>query len=94
MIKLTPLKDRVLLKYVPKVEEKKTIIMLSDDKKSDEVEVVALGTGKRDENGNMIPFKVNVGDRVILEKYSSQEIEFEGEKYLIVREENIIGVLE
>jgi chaperonin GroES len=91
-----PLGDRVLIKPLEEKETKKGGIIIPDTakEKPQEGKVVALGTGKRDENGKLIPFEVKKGDRVMYGKYSGQEIKIDGEDHLIVKEEDILGVLE
>ena len=90
-----PLHDRVLVK---RIEEKETIkggIIIPDSakEKSQEAEVVAVGTGKRLENGSIHPLDLNPGDRILFGKYSGTEIKVDGQDYVILREDEIIGVL-
>jgi chaperonin GroES len=70
-------------------------IVLPDSagEKPDQGEVLAVGPGKRDEAGKLIPMDVKVGDRVIFGKYAGQTVKFEGKEYLVMREEDIMGVL-
>ena len=65
----------------------------SAGEKPDQGEVLAVGPGKRDEAGKLIPMDVKVGDRVIFGKYAGQMVKFEGKEYLVMREEDIMGVL-
>ena len=65
----------------------------SAGEKPDQGEVLAVGPGKRDEAGKLIPMDVKVGDRVIFGKYAGQTVKFEGKEYLVMREEDIMGVL-
>jgi chaperonin GroES len=94
-INVKPLSDRVLVKPLDEKEVKKGGIIIPDSakEKPQEGEVVALGTGKFDENGKKIDFTVKKGDRVLISKYGGTEIKFEGENYLIMREDDILGIL-
>jgi chaperonin GroES len=91
-----PLHDRILIK---RIEEKETVkggIIIPDTakEKPQEAEVVAVGNGKKTEEGKVIPLDVKKGDRILFGKYSGTEIKIEGEEYLIIREEEVLGVLE
>jgi chaperonin GroES len=95
-MKLRPLQDRILIK---RVEEKETIkggIIIPDTakEKPQEGEVVAVGHGKKTEDGKIIPLDVKVGDRVLFGKYSGNDIKIDEQEYLILREDEILGVLE
>jgi len=95
-MKLRPLHDRILIK---RVEEKETVkggIIIPDSakEKPQEGEVVAVGNGKKTEDGKVIPLDVKVGDRVLFGKYSGNDIKIDENEYLILREEEILGVLE
>jgi chaperonin GroES len=94
-INVKPLSDRVLVKPLDEKEVKKGGIIIPDSakEKPQEGEVVALGTGKLDEQGKKIEFTVKKGDRVLISKYGGTEIKFEGENYLIMREDDILGIL-
>jgi chaperonin GroES len=94
-INVKPLSDRVLVKPLEEKEVKKGGIIIPDSakEKPQEGEVVALGTGKLDEQGKKIEFTVKKGDRVLISKYGGTEIKFEGENYLIMREDDILGIL-
>jgi chaperonin GroES len=94
-INVKPLSDRVLVKPLDEKEVKKGGIIIPDSakEKPQEGEVVALGTGKLDEAGKKIEFTVKKGDRVLISKYGGTEIKFEGENYLIMREDDILGIL-
>ncbi len=90
-----PLHDRIVIK---RIEEKETVkggIIIPDTakEKPQEAEVVAVGKGKR-EKGELIPLDVKVGDRILFGKYSGTEIKLEGEEYLIIREDEVLGVIE
>jgi len=63
-------------------------------KKQETATVVAIGTGKKDKKGNAIPFPVKVGEKILMEKYSGQEVTIEGEEYIILRADDIIAIVE
>jgi len=95
MSSVRPLHDRVLIK---RIEEKETVkggIIIPDTakEKSQEGEVVSVGTGKRLENGTVVPLEVKTGDRILFGKYSGTEIKLDGQDFLILREDEIIGIL-
>jgi chaperonin GroES len=92
---IKPLHDYVVLQ--PKAAEKKvgSIILATEDKnKSNVATVVAVGSGKRDEKGNLVPMSVKVGDRVVYKEYSTTDYKEGDDKYLLVRDEDIIGIVE
>jgi chaperonin GroES len=91
-----PLGDRVLVQPVEQDEVKKGGIIIPDTakEKPQEGKIVAIGTGKRDENGKLIPFEVKKGDRVLISKYGGTEIKIDGKELLIMREDDILGVIE
>ena len=94
-INVKPLSDRVLVKPLDEKEVKKGGIIIPDSakEKPQEGEVVALGTGKLDEAGKKIDFTVKKGDRVLISKYGGTEIKIDGDNYLIMREDDILGIL-
>ena len=94
-IKMQPLADRVLVHPIDEKETKKGGIIIPDSakEKPQEGEVVALGTGKTDEKGEKIAFTVKTGDRVLISKYGGTEVKIDGESYLIMREDDILGIL-
>ena len=95
-IKLKPLGDRVLVEPVEEKETKKGGIIIPDTAKEKPTEgiVVAIGTGKTDDNGKKIPFEVKKGDRVLVSKYGGTEIKLEGKEYKILGSDDILGVIE
>ena len=95
-MKIQPLGDRVLVEPVKEEEGKKGGIIIPDTakEKPQEGKVIAVGTGKIDEKGNKIPFNVKKGDKVLMPKYGGTEIKLDGKEYQIMREEDILGVLE
>ncbi len=94
-VNVKPLGDRVLVKPIEASEVKKGGIIIPDTakEKPQEGEVVALGTGKRDEDGKVIPFTVKKGDTVLIPKYGGTEIKIDDHAYLIMREEDILGIV-
>jgi chaperonin GroES len=95
-MKIRPLHDRIIVKRVE--EERKTasgiVIPDSATEKPDQGEVKAVGPGKKDENGKVIAMDLKVGDRVLFGKYSGQTVKVDGEELLVMREEDIMGVIE
>jgi chaperonin GroES len=94
-MKVRPLHDRILLKRIEEKESIKGGIIVPDTAKEKPQEgvVVAVGNGKILENGTRISLEVKEGDRVLFGKYSGTEIKVEGEDYLIVREDDVLGIL-
>lgn len=94
--KLKPLGNRVLAKRLEAEIETKGGIILPDSakKKQETASVVALGTGKKDKSGNLIPFSVKVGDKILIDKYSGQEVTVDEQEYVIVQSEDIIAIVE
>jgi len=95
-MKVRPLHDRILIK---RIEEKETVkggIIIPDTakEKPQEAEVIAVGHGKKNEEGKVIALDVKVGDLILFGKYSGTEIKLDGEEYVIIREEEVLGVLE
>ena len=93
--KIRPLHDRVIVKRLLEEEKTKGGIIIPDSakEKPQEAKVVAIGSGKRDD-GKIIPLDVKIGDRILFSKYSGNEIKIEGEDHLILKEDEILGVLE
>ncbi len=94
-MKVQPLGDRVLVKPLEEKEVSKGGIIIPDTakEKPQEGEVVALGTGKLDDDGKKIPFNVKKGDKVLMPKYGGTEVKINDEEYQIVREEDILAVI-
>ena len=95
-MKVKPLHDRILIK---RVEEKETIkggIIIPDTakEKPQEGEVIAVGGGKKTEEGKVIPLDVKAGDRILFGKYSGTEIKIDEQEYLIIREDEVLGIIE
>lgn len=94
-VNIKPLGDRVLVQPLEEQEVKKGGIIIPDSakEKPQEGKVVALGTGKRDEDGKLIEFTVKKGDKVLISKYGGTEVKIDGEGYLIMREDDILGII-
>ena len=94
-VNVRPLGDRVVVQPLEEAEVKKGGIIIPDTakEKPQEGKVVALGTGKRDEDGKVIDFIVKKGDKVLISKYGGTEIKIEGTSYLIMREDDILGII-
>ena len=95
-MKIRPLQDRVIVKRLEEEEKTKGGIIIPDTakEKPQEGKVIAVGKGKMSEEGKLIPLDVKVGDKILFGKYSGTEIKIEGEEHLIMREEDILGVIE
>jgi len=95
-MKVRPLGDRVLVKPLEVEEKKKGGIIIPDTakEKPQEGKVIAVGKGKTTEEGKTLPLDVKVGDRILFGKYSGNEIKIDDEDYLIIREEDILGIIE
>jgi chaperonin GroES len=95
-VKIRPLQDRVILKRIEEEEKSKGGIIIPDTakEKPQEGRVVAVGKGKVNEDGKLIPLDVKVNDRVLFGKYAGSEINIDDEEHLIMREEDILGVIE
>ena len=95
-LNVKPLGDRIIVEPVEDKEVKKGGIIIPDSAKEKPTEsiVVALGTGKTDDNGKKVPFEVKKGDRVLTSKYGGTEIKIDGKEYKILNSEDILAVLE
>lgn len=95
-MKIRPLQDRVIVKRIEEEEKTKGGIIIPDTakEKPQEGRVVAVGKGKVNKDGKITPLDVKVNDRVLFGKYSGSEINIDGEEHLIMREEDILGVIE
>ena len=95
-MKIRPLHDRVIVKRVEAERTTASGIVLPDSvgEKPDQGEVLAVGPGKRDDNGKQIALDVKVGDRVLFGKYAGQAVKVDGEEVLVMREEDIMGVVQ
>jgi chaperonin GroES len=92
---LRPLHDRVLIKRLEEGDEKHGSIIIPDTakEKPQEGKVIAVGTGKVTEDGKKLPLDVKAGDRILFGKYSGSEVKINGEEYLIMKEEDVLGIV-
>jgi chaperonin GroES len=95
-MKIRPLQDRVIVTRVQEEEKTKGGIIIPDTakEKPQEGKVIAVGKGKVNDAGKLVPLDVKAGDRILFGKYSGTEVKIDGEEHLIMREDDILGVLE
>ncbi len=95
-MKIRPLQDRILVKRVEEEDKSKGGIIIPDTakEKPQEGKVIAAGKGKVAENGKLQPLDVKKGDRVLFSKYAGTEVNIEGEEHLIIREDDVLGVIQ
>ena len=95
-MKLRPLQDRILVKRIEEQEKTAGGIYIPDTAKEKPVmgQVVSVGNGKKGEDGKVIPLDVKAGDKVLFGKYSGNEVKVDGDEYLIMREDDILGIIE
>jgi len=95
-LNIKPLGDRILVEAVEEKEVKKGGIIIPDTAKEKPMEsiVVAVGTGKTDDNGKKIPFEVKKGDRVLVSKYGGTEVKIDGKEYKILNTDDVLAILE
>jgi chaperonin GroES len=95
-MKIRPLGDRILVKRIKEEDKTKGGIIIPDTakEKPQEGKVVAVGKGKYSDDGKLIPTEVKAGDKILFGKYSGSEVKIEGEEHLILREDDILGILE
>ncbi len=93
---IKPLRDRVILKRLVKEEKTKGGIYIPDtaQEKPQEGEIIAVGTGRHLSHGKVVPLELKKGDRVLFGKYSGTEVKMDSEEFLMMREEDILGILE
>ena len=93
---IRPLYDRIVVKRIEETEKKIGGLYIPDSaqEKPQEGEVVAVGKGKRLEDGKVVPLDVKVGDRILFGKYSGSEIKIDGQELMIMREDEVLGILE
>ena len=94
-MKLRPLQDRILVRRLEEEEKTKGGIIIPDTAKEKPAEgkVEAVGNGKLGDDGKRIPLEVKKGDRILFGKYSGTEVKIEGEEYLIMREDDVLGIV-
>ena len=95
-MKIRPLQDRVIVKRIEEEEKTKGGIIIPDTakEKPQEGKVIAVGKGKVNDDGKLTPLVVKVGDKILFGKYSGTEIKMNGEELLIMREDDILGIVE
>ena len=93
---IRPLYDRIVVKRIEEQETTRSGIIIPDSaqEKPQEAEVMAIGHGKRLEDGKLVALDVKVGDRILFGKYSGNDIRVDGQEYLIMREDDVLGVLD
>ena len=94
-MKIKPLSDRILVLRIEDAEVKKGGIIIPDTAKEKpmQAKVIEIGTGKRDEDGKLIPFEVKKGDTVLIGKYAGTEVTLADKEHLILREEDVLAVI-
>ena len=95
-MKLRPLHDRVIVKRIDSETKTASGIVIPDNaaEKPDQGEVLSVGPGKRNDRGDLVAMNIRVGDRVLFGKYSGQTVKVKGDELLVMREEDIMGVIE
>ena len=95
-MKLRPLQDRVIVERIAEEEKTKGGIIIPDTakEKPQEGKVIAVGKGKVTEDGKLLPVSVKAGDKILFGKYSGTEVKLNGNEYIIMREDDILGVVE
>lgn len=95
-MKIRPLQDRILVKRIDEEETTKGGIIIPDTakEKPSEGKVVAVGKGKISEDGKVLPLDVKKGDRVLFSKYAGTEVHVEGDEHIIIREDDVLGIME
>jgi len=95
MVKVTPLRDRVLVRRLEEAEQNVGGIIIPDTakEKPQQAEVVAVGSGRILDNGERVALAVKAGDRVLVGKWSGTDVKIEGTEYLILKEDEILGIL-
>lgn len=95
-VKIRPLGDRVLVKPLDKEKQERGGLIIPDTakEKPQEGEIVAAGKGKVSDDGKVLPMDVKAGDRILYGKYSGTEIKIDGDEYLIMHQEDILGILD
>ncbi|HET6367047.1 MAG TPA: co-chaperone GroES [Pseudomonadales bacterium] len=95
-MKIRPLHDRILIKRLEEQEQKKGGIIIPDTakEKPQEGKVIAVGNGKVSDEGKKIPLDVKAGDKILFGKYSGSEVKIDDEEYLIMREEDVLAIIE
>jgi chaperonin GroES len=94
-MKIHPVGDRILIQYAEEKEQIKGGVIIPDSakEKPQEAKIIALGSGRKDKDGAVIPFEVKVGDKVLVARYGGAEVKLDEKKYTLVREDDILGLL-
>ncbi|MBR1843724.1 MAG: co-chaperone GroES [Opitutales bacterium] len=92
---IQPIGDRILVQPMEENEQVKGGIIIPDSakEKPQNAKVIALGTGKTDKDGKKVPFEVKVGDIVLISKYGGTEVKLDGEKFTLLREDDVLGII-
>ena len=92
---IKPIGDRILVQLIEEAEQMKGGIIIPDSakEKPQQAKVIAIGTGKLDDNGNRRPFEVKVNDIVFISKYGGTEVKISDQKYILMREDDVLGIL-
>jgi len=95
-MKIRPLQDRILVKRLEGEDKTKGGIIIPDTakEKPQEGKVIAVGKGKRDDDGDYIQLDVKKGDKILFSKYAGTEVQIEGDEHIIIREDDVLGVIE
>lgn len=95
-VKIRPLGDRILVKRIEEVEEVRGGIIIPDTAKEKPMqgEIIAVGPGKTTEDGKLQKMEVKVGDRVLMSKYAGSEVKIDGQEFVIMREDDVLGIIE
>ncbi len=95
-MKIKPLGDRILVQRIEEEETKKGGIIIPDTAKEKpmQAKIIEVGSGRRDENGKIIPLEVKKGDKVLIGKYAGTEVTVQDKEYLIMREEDVLAIIE
>ena len=93
---IRPLQDRILVKRMKEEDKTKGGIIIPDSAKEKPIEgeVVAVGNGKHDKDGKLIALEVKVGDKILFGKYAGTEVKIDGEEHLLLREDDVLGVMD
>lgn len=93
---IRPIGDRILVQLMEENEQVKGGIIIPDSakEKSQNAKVIALGTGKTDKDGKKVPFETKVGDVVLISKYGGTEVKLDDEKFTLLREDDVLGIIE
>ena len=92
---IQPIGDRILVQPMEENEQVKGGIIIPDSakEKPQNAKVIALGTGKTDKDGKKVPFEVKIGDTVLISKYGGTEVKLDGEKFTLLREDDVLGII-